>query len=95
MAQHYAIKSADEARAFLAHPLLGPRLIECAEAVLDVHGRSANQIMGSPDDLKLRSCATLFAYISPVGSVFHRILDKYYSSEPDPLTLDLLHAVSR
>ncbi len=66
----YAIKSIDEARTYLAHPVLGPRLLECAEAVVRVEGRSAREIFGSPDDLKLRSCATLFACVSPPGSVF-------------------------
>ena len=59
--KHYAIKSIEEAKAYLAHPVLGPRLLECAQAVVDVEGRSAAEIFGSPDDLKLRSCATLFA----------------------------------
>lgn len=87
MAERYAIRSEAEARAYLAHPILGPRLIECAEAVLAIENRSASEILGSPDDLKLKSCATLFAHISPDGSVFHRILDKYYSSAPDPMTV--------
>jgi uncharacterized protein (DUF1810 family) len=90
MSEHYAIRSEGEARAYLAHPLLGARLIECAEAVLSVEGKSATEIMGSPDDMKLKSCATLFAYVSPAGSVFQTILDQYYSSEADPLTLRLL-----
>jgi uncharacterized protein (DUF1810 family) len=90
MAERYAIRSEDEARAYLAHPVLGPRLIECAEAILAIENRSAREIMGSPDDLKLRSCATLFAQISARGSVFHRILDKYYSSEPDSRTQELV-----
>jgi uncharacterized protein (DUF1810 family) len=80
MSERYAIRSEDEARAYLAHPVLGPRLIECAEAVLAIENRSPREIMGSPDDLKLKSCATLFAHISPDGSVFHQILDKYNSS---------------
>lgn len=92
MSVRYAIRSEDEARAYLAHPVLGPRIIECAEAVLGIEDRSATEIMGSPDDLKLRSCATLFAHISPEGSVFHKILDKYYSSEPDRNTLRQLNA---
>ncbi|MFQ3615650.1 MAG: DUF1810 domain-containing protein [Cyanobacteriota bacterium] len=83
MSQHYAIKSLAEAQAYLQHPVLGARLIECAEAVLQVNGRSAYEIFGSPDDLKLRSCATLFAQISPAGSVFHRLLDQYFQGEPD------------
>jgi uncharacterized protein (DUF1810 family) len=91
MSERYAIRSEDEARGYLAHPVLGPRLVECAEAVLGIENRSATEIMGSPDDLKLRSCATLFAHISAEGSVFHRILDKYYSSRPDRITLRRLN----
>jgi uncharacterized protein (DUF1810 family) len=88
--RRYAIKSAAEARAYLGHPVLGPRLRECAEAVLRVEGRSAFEIFGSPDDLKLRSCATLFAHVSPAGSVFERLLAKYYQGERDGKTLRLL-----
>jgi uncharacterized protein (DUF1810 family) len=89
-AQRYAISSRAEAAAYLAHPILGPRLVECAEAALAVEGRSAPDIFGSPDDLKLRSCATLFAQVSPAGSVFKRLLDRYYGGEPDRQTLRLL-----
>ena len=78
-----------EARAYLDHPLLGSRLRECAEAALGVADRSAAEIFGAPDDLKLRSSATLFAGVSPEGSVFHRILDKYFDGEPDEKTLRL------
>ena len=85
--RHFAIRSADEARAYLAHPVLGPRLVECADAVLAVTGRSAHEIFGSPDDLKLRSSATLFASVSPPGSVFERLLDKYFAGERDDATL--------
>jgi len=88
--QHYAISGAAEARAYLAHPVLGPRLVECVEAVLKVEGRSAREIFGSPDDRKLRSCATLFAQVSPPGSVFERLLEKYYEGEQDARTLELL-----
>ena len=70
--RHYAIRNADEANAYLEHPLLGPRLVECAAAVLEIDGRSAYEIFGSPDDLKLHSCATLFARVSAPGSVFSR-----------------------
>jgi uncharacterized protein (DUF1810 family) len=86
----YSIKSIDEARAYLAHPVLGPRLLKCAEAVVGVDNRSATEIFGSPDDLKLRSCATLFASVSPPDSVFDRILEKYFSGERDGKTLRLL-----
>jgi uncharacterized protein (DUF1810 family) len=88
--KHYAIKSLEEARAYLAHPLLGPRLLACAEAVIRQNGRSATEIFGSPDDLKLRSCATLFACVSPRGSVFHLLLDKYYQGTVDSKTLRLV-----
>lgn len=89
-ARRYAIKSLEEARAYLDHPALGPRLKTCAEAALAVEGRSAWAIFGSPDDLKLRSSATLFSLVSPPGSVFHRLLDKYFGGEPDHKTLALL-----
>ena len=89
-AQFFAIKSLDETEAYLNHPVLGARLIECVEALLRLEGRSAEEIFGYPDYLKLRSCATLFAEISAPGSVFHRLLAKYYPEGPDPKTLELL-----
>ncbi len=89
-AVRYAIENLDDASAYLTHPILGPRLIECAEAVLAVHGKSATEIFGSPDDLKLRSSATLFAQVSPANSAFHQIVDKYYGSMPDTRTLELM-----
>lgn len=89
-AKRYGIKNLEEATAYLHHPVLGPRLVECAEAVMSVEGRSAQQIMGSPDDLKLRSCVTLFEHISPSGSVFERLLAKYYAGGRDDKTLELL-----
>jgi uncharacterized protein (DUF1810 family) len=93
-AKRYAIKSVDEAQAYLAHPILGPRLQQCAEVVLRIEGRSATAIFGSPDDWKLRSCATLFALVSPPGSVFDRLLGKYYRGERDTKTLQLLGRAS-
>lgn len=90
MSQHYAIKSVAEAEAYLRHPVLGPRLVECCEAVLAVQGRTAFEIFGSPDDLKLRSCATLFAHVSPAGSVFERLLARYFPEGPDDRTLRLI-----
>lgn len=89
-ARHYAIKSLDEAKAYLDHPILGPRLVACAEAVLGVENRSAREIFGWPDVLKLRSSATLFACVAPPGSVFERILAKYYEGVGDSRTLELL-----
>ncbi len=88
--QYYAIRSIDEARAYLAHPLLGPRLAQCAEAVLGVKGRSVSQIFGYPDDLKLKSSMTLFAAASGPGSVFERVLDQLFGGERDERTLALL-----
>ena len=89
-AKRYAIKSVAEARAYLEHPILGPRLLTCAEAAVGVEGRSAAEIFGSPDDLKLKSCATLFSCVAPPGSVFDRLLEKYYRGERDGRTLELL-----
>jgi uncharacterized protein (DUF1810 family) len=86
----YSISSVAEARAYLAHPVLGPRLIECADAALGVEGASAAEVFGSPDDMKLRSSATLFASVSPGGSVFHQLLDKYFQGQPDTRTLQLI-----
>ena len=90
ISKRYSLKSLGEARAYLAHPVLGPRLLECVEAVLSITGRSATEIFGSPDDLKLRSCATLFDCVSPPGSVFDRLLGQYYQGRRDGKTLQLL-----
>ena len=89
-ARHYAIKSLAEARAYLDHPVLGKRLRECAEVLLAVEGRSASAIFGYPDDLKLCSSMTLFARAAEPGSVFGRVLEKYYGGEEDARTLTLL-----
>jgi uncharacterized protein (DUF1810 family) len=86
----YAISGLDEARAYLDHPVLGPRLLQCASTLVDLDGRSASAIFGSPDDLKLRSSATLFSLVSPHGSVFHRVLDKFFEGRPDPRTVEAL-----
>lgn len=91
MSRRYSIKSAAEARAYLDHPILGPRLRECAAVVRDIVGRSALEIFGSPDDLKLRSCATLFASVSDDG-VFEQVLQKYFNGQADKETLRLLGA---
>jgi uncharacterized protein (DUF1810 family) len=91
---YYAIKSLEEARAYLDHPLLGQRLHECAQVLLEIEGRSAMDIFGYPDTLKLRSSMTLFACVTDEpGSVFDRVLDTYYDGEEDGRTLDLLHTL--
>jgi uncharacterized protein (DUF1810 family) len=89
-AQKYAIADLAEARAYLAHPVLGPRLTECAQALLGVQGRTAHQILGTPDDLKLRSSMTLFARAARDPAVFRAVLDRYYGGEDDPATLQRL-----
>ena len=86
----YAISSRDEAEAYLQHPVLGPRLKECTQLVLNVNGRSATDIFGTPDDIKFRSSMTLFAQVSRDDDIFHRALQKYFAGVPDRLTLDLL-----
>ena len=95
MSQRYAIGSRDEAAAYLAHPVLGARLRESAQALLDVNGRTAPEIFGSIDAMKLRSSATLFAAVSPNGSVFHRIIDTYFQGRPDDRTLELIREGER
>lgn len=94
VSRRYAIKSVAEAEAYLRHPILGPRLLEIARATLGIEGRSALEVFGSPDDMKLRSSATLFATISPPGSVFEQLLDRYFDGEPDHRTLQLLRQSS-
>ena len=86
-AMRFAISSADEARAYLAHELLGPRLRECARLVSQIDGRSAEEIFGWPDDLKLRSSMTLFARASDDNADFVAVLEKFYGGEQDPATL--------
>ncbi len=82
----YAISSLDEARAYLAHPVLGPRLIECSVILAGVSGRTAEQIMGEIDAVKLRSSMTLFMHAAPAEPAFGRVLDQYFGGVPDPAT---------
>jgi uncharacterized protein (DUF1810 family) len=93
--RRFAIKTLAEAEAYLAHPVLGPRLTEIAEAALGVEGRSADEVFGSPDDMKLRSCATLFASVSADGSVFHKLLEKYFEGRRDEKTIRLIGGAGR
>jgi uncharacterized protein (DUF1810 family) len=90
MASAYGIASLDEARAYLAHPILGPRLRQCTQRVLDVDGRDAHALFGSPDDLKFCSCMSLFAHAAGGRSVFVAALDRFFDGRPDPATLRLL-----
>lgn len=91
MATRFGIASLDEARAYLAHPLLGPRLEECTDLVLRIDGRSINVIFGSPDDMKFRSCMTLFDVAAPQSAIFAQALRKYFGGTADARTLELLH----
>jgi uncharacterized protein (DUF1810 family) len=90
MAQKFAISSVEESLAYLQHPVLGARLRECTRLVIDVQGRSLNQIFGSPDDVKFRSCMTLFAHVAPQSREFNEAIRKYCRGEPDARTLAAL-----
>ncbi len=95
MAQRYAIRSSGEARAYLAHPVLGARLLECVGLLNAITGRSAQAILGSPDDLKFHSCLTLFAHAAPEAEVFKTALAKYFGAQPDVQTVSRLAAADR
>jgi uncharacterized protein (DUF1810 family) len=86
-AEYYAIGSLAEAKAYMKHSVLGPRLVECCRLVNLIEGRTADEIFGYPDDLKFRSSLTLFARAAPEERVFAEALAKYFGDEPDPLTL--------
>ncbi len=90
--QEYAIRSKNEAVAYLEHAILGTRLQRCCEALLKHHGKKVQDIMGFPDDLKLRSSMTLFAMLSPQDSVFHKVLNAFYSGQMDERTVAFLEA---
>jgi uncharacterized protein (DUF1810 family) len=90
MAQRFAISSLEEAKVYLGHPVLGARLRECTQFVMAVEGRSAREILGPPDDMKLRSCLTLFAHAAPDEPPFRGALEKFFGGEEDPLTMQKL-----
>ena len=92
MSQEYAIRSKGEAVAYLEHAILGARLVRCCEALLKHERKKVEEIMGYPDDLKLRSSMTLFAKISMRGSVFHKILNAFYAGQMDERTFAFLHS---
>ena len=89
-AQYYGIRDLEEAKAYMAHPVLGPRLTEISEALLGLDTCDPSAVMGYPDDLKLRSCMTLFEQAAPEQPVFGRVLEKYYVGRRDSCTLELL-----
>ena len=86
----YGIKNVDEAEEYLNHPILGKRLIEICSELLNLEHKTANQIFGSPDDLKVRSCMTLFSSLKDTDPVFSNVLDKYYQGIKDPFTMKLI-----
>jgi uncharacterized protein (DUF1810 family) len=90
ISQRYAIRSSDEAADYLAHPLLGPRLRDCAGMVLAIEDKSIGEIFDSPDDVKFHSCMTLFSDVAPDEAVFQANLDKYFDGMADPATLERL-----
>lgn len=90
MSMQYGLEGLGEARAYLAHPVLGPRLLECCETVLKADSNDPWEVFGSPDDLKFRSCLTLFALAEPSEPVFEQLLEKFYSGRKDPYTLNIL-----
>jgi uncharacterized protein (DUF1810 family) len=89
-AKHFAITGPEEARQYLKHPVLGARLVECADVVLSIEGRSISETFGYPDNLKLKSSMTLFESVAEPGSVFARVLDKCFHGERDVMTVRLL-----
>lgn len=89
-AQFYSIKTIEEAQAYLNHPVLGNRLLECTKTILSVKNKSASQIFGFPDDLKLKSSLTLFASISLPNSLFYQALNQFFAGEQDEQTISLL-----
>ncbi len=95
MAKEYGISDGNEAASYLAHPLLGPRLVECVSAILNHSDRSAVDILGDIDAMKFRSCLTLFAQVAPAEPVFARALAVFYQGVPDDETLRLLRTVQR
>jgi uncharacterized protein (DUF1810 family) len=95
MAQHYAIRSLDEAADYLAHPVLGPRLEEATRLVLAVRGRRVEAILGAPDDLKFRSSMTLFSLVPGASGVFAEALNQYFDGKPDVLTIQRVSAANR
>src|SRR5271170_4469349 len=87
MSIRFAVASLDEAKAYLAHPILGARLRECAQLTLDVEAKTARDIFGGIDEIKFRSSMTLFARAAPDEDIFQRCIDKYFAGSPDPVTL--------
>jgi Uncharacterized conserved protein len=94
-AKYYSIKSIEEAKEYLGHPVLGQRLKECSNILLQLQNKTADEIFGYPDNLKLRSCMTLFNFVAPEQKVFADVLKKYFGGKPDEQTISILQKVIR
>ena len=94
-AKYYSIKTIEEAKEYITHPILGKRLLECASALLNIYNRSADEIFGYPDNLKLKSSMTLFNFISPKHKEFSDVLKKYFAGEQDEKTISILQNLHR
>lgn len=95
MSRKYALSGREEARAYLAHPVLGPRLLECCRAALEIPTSDPWEVFGSPDDMKFCSCLTLFALTEPSLPVFEELLDKFYAGKKDPRTIRILEQMEK
>ena len=91
-AKYYSLKNVNEAQEYLAHPVLGARLLECCNALLNIIGKSADEIFGYPDNMKLRSCLTLFSFVTPERETFISLLKKYFNGKLDEKTVAILKA---
>ena len=92
IAEKYSIKSLEEAKAYIAHPVLGARLQECTKLVVNIDGRTANQVFGFPDDLKFRSSMTLFKHVAEDNKIFLDAIAKFYDGKEDDLTIKVLES---
>ncbi len=94
-AKYYSIKSIDETKQYLAHPILGKRLLECSSILLNINGKTVEEILGYPDNLKLKSCITLFKFVYPENKIFTDVLNKYFADEEDYRTISILQKMKR
>lgn len=94
MSRHYAIRDLAEATAYLAHPVLGTRLVEISRVLLTLPGNNATAVMGSPDDTKLRSCMTLFSMVPGADVVFSKVIAKFFNSKPDERTVEIVRKLN-
>ena len=94
-AKYYSIKTTEEAKEYLMHPILGARLLECTNAILKIENKTADEIFGSPDNAKLRSSMTLFNFVSPEHEEFSEVLKKYFAGEQDEKTISILQKMMK